>query len=365
MTGRQRILTALSHRQPDRVPFSWGFGPTSEMRKVLDDHLRARGVGLESLIALTNDKLALHPRYGGPELHGPEYVALWGIGTQSTSYGSGHYEEFVGHPLAGLERPGDLDRHQWPTTALYDYSSLKHEVARRDPRREKAIQVSGGNPFELYTWMTGMEEAITNLVLNPELVNAAMTRICDFWCEHLRMIAREIGPCVDLVFLADDLGSQTGLLISRELYRRTIQPHHKRLARAARELIPQAKILYHSDGAVFDILPDLIESGIDCLEAVQVDAAGMDPARLKAAYGRRLAFHGGISVQQLLPHGDPRHVLAETRRIVSIMNAGGGYIAAPTHAIQVGTPPQNVMAMLEAVLGEEQFAAACRAARLP
>jgi uroporphyrinogen decarboxylase len=139
--------------------------------------------------------------------------------------------------------------------------------------------------------------------------------------------------------------------MSRETYRAVLQPFHRRLVDAVRQCAPQAFCLFHSDGAVFDIIPDLLDAGIDTLEAVQTDAAGMDPASLKRAYGARLSFQGAISVQHLLPHGDSETVARECGKLVSILGAGGGYIAAPSHAIQVGTPPGNVIAMLRAVLG--------------
>ncbi len=122
--------------------------------------------------------------------------------------------------------------------------------------------------------------------------------------------------------------------------------------------------MYHSDGAVFDILPDLMEAGVEVLEAVQTDADGMAPERLKAAYGDRLAFHGGIAVQSLLPNADEATVFAECRNLIDVFGEGGGYIAAPTHAIQMGTPPENVLAMLRAVLGEADYEAAVTKARL-
>jgi len=120
--------------------------------------------------------------------------------------------------------------------------------------------------------------------------------------------------------------------------------------------------MMHSDGAVFDILPDVMDAGVEVLEAVQVDAAGMEPERLKAAYGGRLSFHGAVSVQQLLPHSDAAGVMRECRRLVAVLGAEGGYIAAPSHAIQVGTPPENVLAMLRTVLGEADYEAARRQA---
>ena len=151
--------------------------------------------------------------------------------------------------------------------------------------------------------------------------------------------------------------------MSRETYRAVLQPFHRRLVDAVRQGAPQAYCLFHSDGAVFDVVPDLLDAGIDVLEAVQTDAAGMDPARLKRAYGARLSFQGAISVQHLLPHGDTERVMRECRGMVTILGAGGGYVAAPSHAIQVGSPPANIMAMLSAVLGDEQVAEAMRRAQ--
>ena len=136
-----------------------------------------------------------------------------------------------------------------------------------------------------------------------------------------------------------------------------------RLFQLGKRLAPQAYVMFHTDGAVFDIVPELIDAGIDVLEAVQTDAAGMAPERLKAAYGDELAFHGGIPVQSLLPHEDAATVARACRHLVRVFGEGGGYIAAPTHAVQVGTPPENVLAMLRAVLGEEDYAAALDVAR--
>jgi uroporphyrinogen decarboxylase len=141
-----------------------------------------------------------------------------------------------------------------------------------------------------------------------------------------------------------------------------LQPYHRRLAGVVHELAPEARVMFHSDGAVFDVLPDLIDAGIDVLEAVQTDAAGMDPHRLKQTFGSRIGFHGGISVQALLPRADAETVEAECRRLVDVFGRGGGYVAAPSHAIQVGTPPENVLAMLRGVLGRDRYERAVAAA---
>ena len=209
--------------------------------------------------------------------------------------------------------------------------------------------VPGGNPFEIYCWLAGLEEAMVNLALAPEAVERALDHITSFFEERLRRVLSVAGDAVDLVFLADDLGSQNGLLLSNAMYRAVLQPCHRRLTEAIHCLAPHVKAVFHSDGAVSDVIPDLIEAGIDVLEAVQVDATGMDPVRLKREFGRDLCFHGGISVQQLLPRADATTVARECRRLVEIFGADGGYIAAPTHAVQMGTPPENVDAMLRAL----------------
>lgn len=172
------------------------------------------------------------------------------------------------------------------------------------------------------------------------------------------------GERVDLVFMADDLGGQNGLLMSLDTYRAVIKPFHRRLAACVKAHAPNAKCMHHSDGAVFDVLPDLIDAGVEVLEAVQTDAVGMEPERLKQTFGDRLSFHGAISVQQLLPHSDADTVRDECRRLVKVLGEGGGYIAAPAHAIQVGTPPENVLAMLEGVLGEDDYRQALEQARI-
>lgn len=288
---------------------------------------------------------------------------IWGIKHKTVDYGGGSYDEFTDFPLAGMEAPEQLGTYPWPSPDWYDYAGLKQEIRRKNPDHHWANLLPAGNPFELYCWLTGLEEALVNVLVNPELVVAALDKITGFLEAQLRRSLEAAGDEIDMVFFADDLGSQNGLLISRESYRDVLQPFHKRLTSAVKEIAPHARSLMHSDGAVFDILPDLIDAGVDCLEAVQTDAAGMDPERLKSTYGDKLAFHGAISVQQLLPRGSAEEVEAECRRLVSVLGRGGGYIAAPSHSIQLGTPPENVTAMLRGVLGEDELARAIELAK--
>jgi uroporphyrinogen decarboxylase len=362
---RQRILDALAHRQPQGTPFSWGFGPTGPMQEALRAACARRGLAWERLREAVDDRRWVAAPWTGPlppERDGVRSDA-WGIRTRTVSYGQGAYDEFCDFPLAAATTAADLDRYPWPDPGLWDAAALGTAVRAGTGPRRRATELAAGNPFELYCWLTGLEQALVNLAERPGLVADALERITGILIARLRANLRAADDGIDLVFLADDLGGQERLLLSRAAYRRHLQPWHRRLIACVRELAPRARILFHSDGAVFDVLPDLVDAGIDCLEAVQTDAAGMQPERLKERWAGRLAFHGAISVQQLLPHGSPAAVAEECRRLERVLGAGGGWIAAPSHAVQAGTPPENVFAMLAAVLGPERWAAAQDAAR--
>jgi uroporphyrinogen decarboxylase len=365
MTPCQRVLEALAHRQPDRVPFSWGFGPTPEMTTALEGTLAEQGVDWHKLRALTEDVGIVSPAYVGPRL--PACTDIWGVRREPQSYGTGSYNEIVAYPLAGVRTPAELRSFPWPDPEAYDYGALRDQILLADLEGFRARKLNidtCGNPFETYCWMTGLEESLVNIMLNPALVHAALEQIVGFFAQKMRRALACCGDLVHICYFADDLGGQSALLMSRKTYRDILQPYHRRLFSLVKDLAPGAAVMMHSDGAVFDVLPDLLDAGLEVLEAVQTDAEGMDPERLKDTYGDRLCFYGGISVQKLLPGADRETVYAECQRLIEAFGRGGGYIAAPTHAIQVGTPPENVLAMLRAVLGEADYDAALEGARL-
>lgn len=362
---RDRVRTALSHVQPDRVPFAWGFGPTPEMTALLEQTLAEQGISWQRLHRVTDDVLPISPRYIGPSL--APHTDIWGIRRRSTSYGVGTYDEIAFYPLSGVCDESEIEAYPFPDPAQYDYAGFRSSILYADPDYYKAHKLNidvCGNPLEIYCWMTGLEEALINLISNPTVVRAALRRISNFFEHKLERALENTADLIDLLYYADDLGGQNSLLISRKTYRDVVMPHHARLIACGKQLAPDAYAMLHTDGAVFDILPDLMDAGVEVLEAVQTDAFGMQPARLKQAVGDRLSFHGGISVQALLPHEDEATVYTECVRLVEQFGMHGGYIAAPTHAIQIGTPPQNVMSMLRAVLGDEDYLSALDASAL-
>ncbi len=360
MTPAQRVLAALRREECPEKPFTWGFGPNSGSRKTLVAHFAEQGIDWDELRRATEDVAGVWPQYIGNRVpEGTvEYMGIWGIRTRSVDYGAGQYDDEIAfNPLAGTEDAAVYEDYPWPRTEEFDYSTMPAELAERDPEGRRATRLGGGNPFEIYCWMTGMEEAMMNLVAEPELVEAAMIHINRFFKDHLGNQVAALPPDrpVDIVQIGDDLGMQSGPLISTESYRNIIQPFHRDLCEHIRGLLPGAVIAHHSDGSVFQVLPDLIDAGVQMLEAVQIECADMDPSKLKTTFGDRLMFQGAISVQQLLPRATPDEVRSEVRRLIEILGQNGGYLPAPSHAIQVGTPPENILAMLEEVMGAERF----------
>ncbi|OPZ24292.1 MAG: methylcobalamin:coenzyme M methyltransferase [Lentisphaerae bacterium ADurb.BinA184] len=359
-TPRARVRAALAHRQPARVPFSWQFCATPEMQQTLEAELAARGRSWNALQAATEDIGWIGPAYCGPAQFagGPWHV--FGIGWKDVNYGAGTYREVETYPLAGVDSLQALDDYPWPSPDWYDYDGLGRQLAAADPN--KALKFGAFNPFETLCWMTGLEEVLCNCCARPELVVRGLEHIVEFYEQRTIRCLERIGHGVEIVFFFDDLGSQNGPLMSPAMYGELLKPFHRRLFARAHQLAPNAKVMMHSDGSVFALLDDLSDAGLDVLEAVQVDCADMEPRHLKDAFGDRLSFHGAISVQQLLPKADAATVERTCRELVDVLGAGGGYIAAPSHAIQMGTPVANVLAMLRGVLGREDYAAAWEAA---
>ena len=273
---------------------------------------------------------------------------IWGVKRSAVSFGSGAYDEIEHYPLASARDVSDLAAHAWPGTKMYDYAILPERIAAIQAGNERCVMVTNGNIFETTWYMRGFEQIFVDMVQNPELVHTIMGRVTDFYVDHFRKMLVAGSGQIDLVFTADDIAGQGGLLVSPQMWETFIKPYHVRLNAAIHEF--GVRVIYHSDGAVMRAIPGLIEMGIDVLQALQFDAAGMDPVVMKALYGDRLCFEGGVSVQHTLPFGTPDQVRTETERLIATLGRGGGYILGPSHNIQAGTPPENIYAMFETAL---------------
>ena len=250
--------------------------------------------------------------------------------------------------LREAESLDDLAAHRWPRAEWFDYSVIPAKIDRALQQRERAIMVTNGNIFESSWYMRGMDTMMMDFVLHPEIAHAIASRVTEFFEEYFARVLEAGQGEVDLVFTADDLGGQQGLLISRTMWEEFIKPYHVRMNGVIHDR--GARVIYHTDGAVSEVVDGLIDMGIDVLQALQFDAAGMDPADLKSRFGHRLCFEGGVSVQHTLPHLTPSDVRAKVEHLIEVLGREGGYILGPSHAIQAGTPVENIAALFDAAL---------------
>ena len=345
LTSRQRVRLALAHQETDRIPIAMvcaGINPPAY--RALEAHLgRERGLTVREYLDPLIDIVQVGPRYIGPPLAPGEDI--WGVRRAAVSYGEGSYDEIAYYPLAEARDAADLATHRWPSTAWFDYAVLPERIAAVQAQGERCIMVTNGNIFESSWYMRGFERMFEDLALHPDLAQGILERVTAFYIDHFRRMLEAARGEVDLVFTADDIGGQNGLLMSLPMWERCLKPCHARLNQVIHEL--GAKVIYHSDGAVMEAAPGLIEMGIDVLQALQFDARGMDPVALKKDFGDRLCFEGGVSVQKTLPYGSPEDVRREVEERVAILGQGGGYILGPSHAIQAGTPPENILALFD------------------
>jgi len=345
LSHRERVRLALQHRRTDRVPIAMVCaGLNLPAREDLEAYLaRERGTSVDEYLKPLIDIKVVGPEYVGPPL--PAGTDIWGVHRSAVSYGSGSYNEIDHYPLAEAESVDDLASHRWPNPDWFDYSVLPERIAAAQADGPYCLMVANGNVFESSWYMRGFERMLMDFALRPELAQAILSRVTDHYVEFFRRVLSAADGRVDLVFTADDIGGQEGLLMSLEMWREFLKPHHQRLNRAIHEF--GAKVIYHSDGAVMEAVPGLIDMGIDILQALQFDASGMDPVVLKDHFGDRLCFTGGVSVQSTLPFGTPDDVCREVRERIRVLGRGGGYILGPSHAIQAGTPPENIVAMFD------------------
>lgn len=351
MTSKERILQGLRHEETDRIPFSLGFGVNLPAQKKLQTYLGMNT--LQRVVDYLNDFSDIRticPEYIGPKDRDKMFddglsIDIWGVKRKPVSYSEGAYDEICFHPLSHIENINDLDKYEWPSVNWWNTGNLKEIISGINSSDEYAIKINNGNIYETSWYMRGFEQMFIDLVENPELAWEIMTRVTDYYIAIAEKMFQDAGGLVDLVFTADDLAGQQGLLMSIDLWERMVKPHHIRLNKVLHEY--GVKIMYHTDGAAMKVIPGLIDMGIDILDPLQFDAKDMDPVQLKNSFGDRLCFHGGVSVQKTLPFGTVEEVIEETKERINVLGKNGGYILAPSHAIQAGTPPENIVAFLE------------------
>ena len=343
LTPRQRWLALLNRQPVDRIPTD--YQATSEVtRRLLYDLDCVNEESLWRKLHIDRRRF-VESQWRLPHHPDDPQADMWGVRYQRMDYGSGAYDEPAWCPLAAAESVADVHAHRWPDPDDYDYTVIDRVLDSDDGYRP--IHSCCYEPFLLYGYLRGLERSYEDLVLRPELADAILGHIFDFYYEHQRRCFEAGGGRIDLTWVAEDLGSQTGPLLSLAMYRRFLLPNQIKMADLARS--HGIHVMYHTDGAARLFLPDLIERvGIEVLNPVQWRCPGMEREGLVADFGPRIIFHGSIDNQFTLPFGTVDDVVAEVRESVAIYR-GARWICNPCHNIQPNTPTANIVAMYEAI----------------
>ena len=375
MTPRQRLLKALAHETPDRVPIDLGGNQTGIHKLAYQALLTHLGLSDELSIMDAVQQLArpceallerfhVDTRYiaagapadwkGGIVQHRRD-GRLWhdltdefGV-TWSMPDDQPLYMDISHHPLANA-RLEDLAGYPFPQgDDPTRFTGLRQRALELRNQTPYAV-VSGisGVVYEICWYMRGLEQWFCDMMEQPAFCAALLDQTLKFWLDWFRLFLDEVGDLVDVIMIGDDLAGQKGPLFRPAFYREVVKPRHKQLVQYIRSRT-RAKIWYHTCGACTTYLPDLLDNGIDILNPVQISAAGMEPAQLKARFGDRLAFWGGsIDAQHVLPRAAPEEVAAEVRRNLEAWKPGGGYVFNNVHNLQAGIPPENIVALYDA-----------------
>lgn len=372
MIGRERVLTTLEHREPDRVPLDLGSTPFTGIHEQVYAQLLNK-LGLEEEIEIW-DPLQRLARVGekvkeilGVDVTGvggrdpniwkskivekedgsKEYLDGWGI-TRIMRNSAAYFDKVIS-PLAMLQSERDLELVKFPPPESFLALERLASDLRSQCKQERAlVLVMDGETIGKAVATVGFTNFYINLVRRPHLACALMDKIIDQKIAIWEAVLTKIDVQVDIIVEADDFGAQDRLLIAPDLYRKLIKPRQRRLFSFIKRQMPNAKLFYHCCGAIRPIIPDLIEIGVDILNPVQIDAVGMDSESLKRDFGGALVFWGGAARNAILAKGSSTEIEEEVKRNLDIFAQGGGYVFAPIHNIQPNVPPENVLAMLEA-----------------
>jgi uroporphyrinogen decarboxylase len=349
MKSRERVLSALNHEQPDRVPFFYRDVPEVSERLIRDLGLKNR----EDLLRFLDiDFRWIEPRYIGPPLHDPECDMrrdIWGVSYKYVRFNEADgYWEPIERPLLDCHDPEQLEDYPWPKLAWFDFSQVQQDVlAYADYALMTAPNYSSPGIFQCpIQTLIGEERSFTDLALDPEFIHALVRHALDFQIPFIERLFSAAKGKIDFFRIGDDFGTQRGLLMSRDMWRTFFREPLRQMADTARA--HGAYYYQHSCGAIREMIPDFIDIGVDVLDPIQVKAQGMIPSELKAEFGDRLCFSGGVDEQELLPNGTAQEIRQAVFALLDDMAIGGGFFLGPTHNFQADIPTDNIVAMYEA-----------------
>ena len=349
MTPLERVLTTLSHKEPDKVPKYIRFTPEMKVKvreKIGTDNyedyfgIEIRRVGFKPFKKVSDFSSYYH------ELPPDTYLDEWGI---PFVIGSNEHLKREIYPMAAFKTEQEVLEYPFPDfMSSYRHKHLEEEVKRLHDKDYAVIgrltENMGGFIFETAWQLRGMDSLLVDFYDNPGLASALLDKITEI---NTQVSARFAEAGVDILWLADDIGLQNAPLMSLTMWREWLKPCLKRLIDSAKRINPNIHIFYHSDGFIEPFIPELIEIGVDILNPIQPEC--MNPIKLKKLYGDQLSFFGTIGVQTTMPFGTPDDVRQKVKEMIEEVGKEGGFIIAPTHFVQTDVPWENVEAFFEAV----------------
>jgi uroporphyrinogen decarboxylase len=338
MSPRERWLAVLSRQTPDRVPMDiWA---TPEAFDKLCAHLDCDHAAMLERLHI-DTPFNVEGRFVGPPP--PEGKDIWGLERRDVDYGTGSYTEVTNAPLAAYTSVDEIEaNYTWPNPDWWDYAHLPEAVQGNEHR---PIRGGGSEPFLTYKQLRGEEQAFLDLLMYPEIVHHCLDKLFELAYQSTLRIFETIPGAVNITYVAEDLGGQKALMFSPEHIAEFLLPRMKRMMDLTRQ--NGSYVFTHTDGAVRDVLPDLISIGTQVLNPIQWVCPGMEREGLKRDFGDDLIFHGGVDNQRILPFGSVEEVRQEVLDNYATLGAGGGYILCPCHNIQPVSPPENIVAMYE------------------
>jgi len=376
LTSRERVLTAIHHEQPDRVPLVIGVSNATGIKmkpykgikdiigvqapdnyiydwpelgtaEIDEETMRRLHSDVRGVLDLEPEKIRKWNRERDPH---SDYIDSWGSG--QTEISPEDWFPSV-HPLPEALTAEDLDAYQgWPD--MGDPTRIAHvrDNARRLAEENQfAILATPWLlfPFERAYAMQGMDTFLLNMARDPDFARALLEKIAVYCKQLMGRFLEELGDNVDIIKIGDDLGTQESLMISPKMYREILKPVHADFISFIKART-KAKIFFHSDGDVAPLIEDFIEMGVDILNPIQTSAGSMsDLPSLKKRFGSNIVFCGGIDTHRVLPFGSTEEVRQEVRRVMQILGPGGGCMIGAVHTVMNDVPPENVLAMVDAV----------------
>jgi uroporphyrinogen decarboxylase len=346
MTPRRRVLTAMRHEAPDRVPHFYRDVPEVETRLLRDLDLPDR----EALLRRFEiDFRWIAPEYVGPPLQMDESRRrnIWGVEFEYVPLETGGHWQTRSFPLEDATDPKTLDDYPWPRLEWFDFSSLADQAQRyADYATMTAAGPASDGILGIIQDLVGLERALVDPVVNRPFFDALIEKVLEFKLPFVERTVRA-AKRLDFFRIGDDFGTQRGPLLSPAQWRDTFGPALKAVADTAKAA--GATFYYqHSCGGIRPLIGDLLDIGMDVLDPIQIRAEGMEPAALKRDFGDRLCFSGGVDEQRLLPRGTPDEIRTEVLRLCDVLGAGGGYFLGPTHNFQEDIPTENIVAIYDA-----------------